>query len=104
MFGSAAASIIIPGTDKRRACRERAMRCLYDLEHGRSDTVYGDAAGKNPLSPKIMPEIGAKTSTGGARSEFRSDRDTRQAKTSTLSQCRVSCAPSSGDLPSAASV
>ena len=32
MFGSAAASIIIPGTDKRRACRERAMRCLYDLE------------------------------------------------------------------------
>ena len=89
MFGSAAASIIIPGTDKRRACRERAMRCLYDLE---DRTRYGDADGKNPLSPKIMPEIGAKTSTGGARSEFRSDRDTRQAKTSTLSQSEsVSC-------------
>ena len=87
MFGSAAASIIIPGTDKRRACRERAMRCLYDLED--RTRGYGDADGKNPLSPKIMPEIGAKTSTGGARSEFRSDRDTRQAKTSTLSQCVV---------------
>ena len=47
MFGSAAASIIIPGTDKRRACRERAMRCLYDLEaigHG----VHGGRRREKP--------------------------------------------------------
>ena len=94
MFGSAAASIIIPGTDKRRACRERTMRCYI---FGRSDSTETE---KTHFLSKFMPEIGAKTSTGGARSEFRSDRDTRQAKTSTLSRsvCRV-CTRSSGDLP-----